>query len=216
MVRRGAVRVWAAVAVVAVAVGLGAAGGARAQTYTWTDENGRVHMTDDEHEVPAQYRKTAQKRESSGGVQVIPGYGRSGAAPAPEAPKKTPLEQALSDVVDERFPQVPKGRRAALVTALIGKVPVLIVGAVLCTIATLLMAAHAAAYRRPFWCVGHLVVGVTVPFYALSSRLDSNWFVKALVVAGWALGPFAAWQVHTAVARALYTVARVAPPGAGG
>ncbi len=184
---------------------------ARAQSYTWTDENGRVHMTDDEHSIPEKHRAKAQKRANLS-VQVI----TPPAAPDQAEKEGSLLLQVTLRLLERWFPQMAKEKRRTIAEVIVSKLWMVALAFPAWLAAVVVAMADAVVARRPWWAVGHLLVGVTVPIYALTNRLNARLAAKLGVAAGWLLVPALGVHVHLAIAKALAaTAAAAARPPAG-
>jgi hypothetical protein len=181
------------------ALGLGlaiaVASPAGAQVYTWEDDRGRIHMTDDEHQIPARYRKQVQTRE------MAPSPASAGGKPAPDSVSGA-LRAGLIDAVDAHFTEVPRDKRGVIVNVLMEWLWTIVIAGVLCSIATACMFFHACASHRPLWAIAHFFLGFTVPIYAFS-KLETAGVVKLSTALAWVAGPLVWAGVHVAIVRAL-------------
>lgn len=160
------------------ALALGPASDAGAQAYTWEDDRGRRHFTDNPGAVPARYRSQIEERD----MPVLP-TARGSAAPASDRGEPSEFTR---EFLDEIFAQLDEQRRGAQQPALTRQqkqrmegwattwlVP-LIVSSVLSFVLGIGIVIHGFATGHIGWALANLFLYVTQPFYVMLHVFEEN------------------------------------------
>ena len=172
----------------------GGAATLHAQAYRWQDENGQIHLSDDPSAVPARFRKQVQELELPAPAERAPG---SASGAAPDAANGTTAQ--VAEALGQLWPDVPVAKRQALAQVVLDRLLLVLIAAVLHTVATLAMFGHSLGTGRRLWAAGNLLVPFIPPLYALL-ELEADALKKGLIVVAWATGPAAAIALHFCIA----------------
>ncbi len=167
------------------ALALGPASDAGAQAYTWEDERGRRHFTDNPAAVPARYRGQIEERDMS---PIL----RPGGSAAPSGESAGEPSQFTLDFLDALFGQLDEQRRAKQLPALTRaqKQPLegwattwlvpLIASSVLSFLLGMGLVIHGFATGHIGWALANFFLYVTQPFYVMIHVFEES--VAARVV----------------------------------
>ena len=215
-----ALRVPACLAAALVLIALcGVSERASAQAYTYQDEWGRWHFTDNWDSVPPKYREQVEERP------MEPRPGSAGAAASESVVAKLladPLGALESDgrkgvivaALEDFYQQVNRDRRAGGLAPLSSQqrqqfddwvrssIAPWIVASVLSLLSTIGLVIHGFSTGRPGWAVANLLLYVTQPFYVMLHTAREN----AVVRVGVLLLVLLPWGISIHVGRNLFNV----------
>lgn len=200
---------------------LAPAGSARAQAYTYRDEHGRWHFTDNAAAVPEEYRDRVEERPME--VLAAGSRGEAEDASVVERILDQPLTgsemtgaDAIEGALGSLFAQVDRDRRARGLSPLSlqqkralgewarGSVLPWIAASVLSLLSTIALVIHGFSTGHPVWAVANLLVYVTQPVYVLLHLARDQALVRGAAL----LVVLAPWAISAYLMKGLFDVVR--------
>ena len=159
---------------------------ASAEMYSYRDEQGKMHFTDQPHSIPKRYRHQAQQRAADGSVEEV-GSSLLGAAARTDAVGNQmtgALIRATNKMRSNKnlYP-LAYSQRHELRQFTNQRLTALLVSGLVLTLAAIAFGIHGFLTAHPGWAIANLILIVTVPIYVAFHVANNKGVLKLIALA---------------------------------